>query len=147
MLDYAVVDLDTWATVTNNIAGLLVRAIRSFTFDDESTREIPITMHGAASGVRTGVLKTARLPVRASTGHHSQAPSVVYTHTCEIEPIDGKDFCQDGDSGSICVDDQERAVAMVVAVDDPGEYPAHGYAIPFHLIAADLGIGDEHLEI
>lgn len=99
---------------------------------------IAVRMVGARSNRREGVLHTARVAERIRIARSDNY--VFYRHGCLIRSPDGQ-FAAPGDSGSIVVDEDNCAVAMVVGLfaEAPEEAPAT-LAVPITAVLEELDV-------
>lgn len=144
--DVATIEVGVHGRFENHVAGFAVNGVRAFAFDDPELAVIDVWIEGAASGARPGRLHTRRVARTVSVAHSEPATHVLYRNACWVEPVDGRDAARDGDSGAVCIDAEGRAVAMVVAAENPagdGAPPARALTIPFWLLARELAIRDD----
>jgi hypothetical protein len=74
--------------------------------------DIPVEMYGACSNLRQGILNTAPVTERLALGKSSHR--VFYERACVVRSTDSRPMAVAGDSGSVLIDDNHRAIAMVV---------------------------------
>ncbi|MGO9791653.1 MAG: hypothetical protein ACLP8S_19765 [Solirubrobacteraceae bacterium] len=99
---------------------------------------IDVRMVGARSNRREGILHTARVAERIRVARSNNY--VFYRHGCLIRASDGP-FAAPGDSGSIVVDTENRAVAMVVGLFNDGEPDAPAaLAVPIAAVLQELDV-------
>lgn len=101
--------------------------------------EFPVGMFGARSNLRRGALSTAPVTEQIEIGQSGRL--VTYRHACHIASTDDRPFADHGDSGSIVVDEDGYAVAMVVGLASPATgTPRHALAIPMSPILEELEV-------
>lgn len=83
--------------------------------------DIAVTMFGARSNRREGVLNTAPVAERLRLGKTQHR--IFYERACHVRSTDGEPFAVSGDSGSILVDQDRNALAMVVGMLTENEKP------------------------
>jgi hypothetical protein len=146
--DLGVVQVAVYGQFDNVVAGYAVIGVRKFSFNDSEQPAIDVWIEGAASGPRVGRLDTRAVAVAVDLADLATSLEVVYRRACWIESVDESDVACNGDSGAVCVDEDGRAVAMIVARENPGDEdaaPARALALPFWLIAQELSISDEQI--
>jgi hypothetical protein len=83
--------------------------------------DIPVRMYGANSKEREGILNTAPVAERLRLGKTQHR--IFYERACHVRSIDGAPFAILGDSGSILVDHDCYALAMVVGMITEDDEP------------------------
>jgi hypothetical protein len=101
--------------------------------------EFPVTMFGARSNLRRGTLSAAPVTEQVEIGRSGRL--ITYRHACHITSSDEMPFADHGDSGSIVVDEDNFAVAMVVGLASSATgTPCRTLAIPISPILEALEV-------
>lgn len=102
--------------------------------DEDLEEGEPVHKIGRSTGLTTGIIKAQRLePVSVEFEIQSRS----FRKVLEIEPSGSEPFCDRGDSGSLIVDDQHRAIGLLFGKAEQAET---AYANPIHLILEALQI-------
>jgi hypothetical protein len=111
-VDAALARVSNDRELRNQIDGQTVAGVRDIRGVHDT--DIPVTMFGARSNRREGILNTAPVAERLRLG--STEHLIFYERACQVRSLDGEPFAVRGDSGSILIDEECRAVAMVVGM-------------------------------
>jgi len=111
-IDAALARVSSNRSLGNQFNGHPVVGVRNIA-EDLGTN-VPVHMFGARSNMRSGVLNTAPVTERLQIGKSEH--SIMYERACYIESLDDRPFADMGDSGSIVIDEDNYAVAMVVGL-------------------------------
>jgi hypothetical protein len=111
-VDAAIARVSSNRSLVNEIDGETIVGCRDTRAEIDV--DIPVRMFGASSNLRTGVLNTAPVTEKVEIGKSGDL--VTYQHACYIESRDESPFAAQGDSGSVVIDADGFAVAMVVGL-------------------------------
>jgi hypothetical protein len=119
-VDAAIARISSDRELRNHLGGEPIMGVRDIR--EILDTNIQVCMYGAASNMRHGVLNTAPIAERLQVGNSEH--DVFYERACYISSRDERPFADRGDSGSIVVDENRHAVAMVVGLSGASEGPA-----------------------
>ncbi len=119
-VDAAIARISSDRELRNHLGGEPIMGVRDIR--EILDTDIQVRMYGARSNMRQGVLNTAPIAERLQVGNSEH--EVFYERACYISSLDERPFAAQGDSGSIVVDEEGHAVAMVVGLSGTGEGPA-----------------------
>ena len=114
-VDAAVIKPAAGFDCCNDLEGGSIRGVRDLWVVDDDADTVSVLKHGAQTGLTTGEL----YPIAAD--HLMHDVRARYNCGWWAYGSDGTAFATTGDSGSIALDRDRRAVGMVVAVDRRGE--------------------------
>jgi len=124
-IDAAVARVSSDRELRNHLNEVPVRGVRDIR--NNLDEDIPVHMFGACSNSRQGILNTRPVTERLNLGETEHR--VFYEHACLVRPVDDQPMAVPGDSGSILVDENHYAIAMVVGMIED-ESPACALATP-----------------
>jgi hypothetical protein len=136
-VDAAIAEVTSGRELKNHVEGRPIAGVRDIR--EMVGAEVPVRIFGARSNLRRGVLSTAPVTEQLELGKGGRL--VTYRHACHIHSVDDDPFADRGDSGSIAVDDDCYAVAMVVGQASPAiGTPPPALAIPMAPILEELEV-------
>lgn len=100
--------------------------------------DIPVEMFGACSNRRQGILNTAPVTERLRLG--TTEHRVFYERACLVRSNDDEPMAIPGDSGSVLIDDNHHAVAMIVGAIHDGDIIGAAVATPLAPALDALGV-------
>jgi hypothetical protein len=109
-VDAAIAEVTSRRELKNHLEGVPIAGVRDIR--QMVAVDLPVRMFGARSNLRQGILSSAPVTEQLSLGR--DGPLVTYRHACHIRSIDDNSFADLGDSGSVVIDRDSFAVAMVV---------------------------------
>lgn len=116
-VDAAIARVSSDRELRNHLGGEPIMGVRDIR--EVLDTDIQVCMYGACSNMRHGILNTAPIAERLQVGNSKH--EVFYERACYISSRDERPFADRGDSGSIVVDEERLAVAMVVGLSGTGE--------------------------
>lgn len=116
-IDAAVARVSSDRELRNHINEQPVAGVRDIR--ETLDTDVPVRMYGARSKERNGILNTTPVAERLRIGQSQH--KIFYERACHVRSVDDEPFATLGDSGSILVDSDCYAVAMVVGMITAGE--------------------------
>lgn len=100
-VDAAIAEVTSRRELKNHLEGEPIAGVRDIR--PLVGAEFPVRMFGARSNLRRGILSTAPVTEQIEIGLSGRL--ITYRHACHIASIDGLPFADQGDSGSVVVDE------------------------------------------
>jgi hypothetical protein len=136
-IDAAIARVSSNRELVNSFNGAPVTGVRDIR--DILDTDIAVEMFGARSNGRRGILNTAPVMERLRLGGSEHR--VLYERACLVRSLDDRPFAEEGDSGSVLVDEDLQAIAMIVGmIRDDSEPTACAVATPIAPALDALGV-------